>query len=200
MPPEPSEIIDLILRRRSIRKYTAEPVSRADITRLLQAAMAAPSASNRRPWEFVVVTDPSRLQRLRQGLVLGHYDAPAAIVVCGNKRRALPAFAQAFWIQDCSAAAQNILLAATGLGLGAVWVGVHPIGPFVYHVAKSLGLPRYVTPLGVIYVGHPAESKQPRTQYDQARVHWETYEPEISDSPDLQDKAGLKESNLADGR
>jgi len=169
------EIIDLIFRRRSIRKYTAEPVSQEQLVRLLQAAMAAPSASNRRPWEFVVVTDPERLRQLRRGLVLGHYNAPAAIVICGDKRRALPAFAQGFWVQDCSAAAQNILLAATGLGLGAVWIGVYPIGPFVQHVSRSVGLPRHVTPLGVIYVGHPAEDKEPRTQYDADRVHWQTF-------------------------
>jgi nitroreductase len=178
--------IDLILRRRSIRKYSAEPVSHEDLTQLLRAAMAAPSASNRRPWEFVVVTERERLQRLRQGLVLGHYDAPAAIIVCGNKRRALPLVAQGFWIQDCSAAAQNILLAATGRGLGAVWIGVYPIAPFVHHVARSVGLPRYVTPLGVIYVGHPAEHKEPRTQYDQSRVHWQIYESRGPDTTEVE--------------
>jgi nitroreductase len=200
MSHERAAIIETILHRRSIRKYAAEPVSHDDITQLLQAAMAAPSASNRQPWEFVVVTDPARLQKLRQGLVLGHYNAPVAIVVCGNKRRALPAFAQAFWIQDCSAAAQNIMLAATGLGLGSVWVGVHPIGPLVYHVARSLRLPRYVTPLGVIYIGHPAETKPPRTQYDQARIHWDVYDAERLDDDDKRNAVGLEESNLPNGR
>jgi len=199
MSQEQPGIIDLILRRRSIRKYTAEPVSREEIGELLRAAMAAPSASNRKPWEFVVVTEPARLQRLRRGLVLGHYDAPAAIVVCGNKRRALPAFAQGFWIQDCSAAAQNILLAATGLGLGSVWIGVHPIGPLMQHVARAVGLPRHVTPLGVIYIGRPAESKEPRTQYDESRVHWETFGSRGSDSAELRNRAGPEESNRPDG-
>lgn len=171
-----SHILDHILARRSIRRYTADPVAEDDLVALLRAAMAAPSASNRQPWEFVVVTDPAVLQRLRNHLVLGRYNAPTAIVVCGNTRRALPKCAgNTFWIQDCSAAAQNILLAATGLGLGSVWIGVHPVAPFVFAVRRVLKLPRHVVPLGVIYVGHPAETKEPRTRFDEDKVHWQTY-------------------------
>jgi len=170
-----SDIMTHILSRRSIRKYTNEPVSREDILRLLQAAMAAPSATNRKPWEFVVVTEPEVLESLRRVLPFGRYNAPAAIIVCGNMGRALPWPARDFWIQDCSAATENILLAATGLGLGAVWVGVHPIGLLVKAVSRVLSLPKGVIPLGVVYVGHPAEAKAPRTQYDEKRVHWQKY-------------------------
>lgn len=170
-----SGIIEHILARRSVRKYTAEPVSQENILELLQAAMAAPSASNRRPWEFVVVTDEQLLARLRAGLVFGRYAAPMAIAVCGNMKRALPWPATDFWIEDCSAATQNLLLAATGLGLGAVWVGVYPLGPFVRHVSKALALPKHVTPLGVVYVGHPLVDREPRTQYDEHQVHWQQY-------------------------
>jgi nitroreductase len=92
------------------------------------------------------------------------------------------------------------LLAATGLGLGAVWIGVHPIGPFVLHVSRSVGLPKHVTPLGVIYVGHPAESKDPRTQYDPTRVHWQTYQSKGADTTDLSNKVELEESNSPYGR
>ncbi|MBC7236824.1 MAG: nitroreductase family protein, partial [Chloroflexi bacterium] len=165
------EILEHIMARRSIRKFTPEPVPAEMVTALLQAAMAAPSASNRKPWEFLVVTDPDLLRGLRQRLVFGRYEAPLAIVVCGNLRRAWPGPPRDFWIQDCSAATQNILLTAAGRGLGAVWVGVHPIAPFVRAVSGLLGLPKHVIPLGVVYVGWPEQHKPPRTQYDPARVH-----------------------------
>ncbi len=170
-----SEIMEHILARRSIRKYSPEPVSQEDILKLLQAAMAAPSANNRRPWEFVAVTDEEILARLRSGLIFGRYVAPLAIVVCGNMKRALPWPARDFWIEDCSAATQNLLLAATGLGLGSVWVGVYPLGPFMKHVSKSLALPKHVIPLGLVHVGHPEVTREPRTQYDEHQVHWQQY-------------------------
>jgi nitroreductase len=172
-----TDIMTYILGRRSIRKFTPEPVSPEDILKLLQAGMAAPSASNRKPWEFVVVTDEAVLNKLRSGLVFGRYAAPLAISVLGNLKRAYPGFAQAFWIEDCSAATENILLAASGLGLGAVWIGVHPVAPFIKHVARTLNLPENVVPLNVILVGHPAETKEPRTQHEEQRVFWQEYEP-----------------------
>ncbi len=172
-----SDILAHIFARRSIRRYTAEPVSPEALGALLQAAMAAPSASNRKPWEFVVVTEAEQLAALRGKLVFGRYSAPAAIVVCGNMRIAYPGVGRDFWIEDCSAAMQNILLAATGLGLGSVWVGVYPIKPMITAVARVLNLPEHVLPLGVAWVGHPAEAKPPRTQYDERRVHWQEYEP-----------------------
>lgn len=170
-----SGIMDHLLARRSIRRYTDEPVSVEDIHHLLEAAMAAPTASNRRPWAFVVVTDPEVLARLRGGLLFGRYNAPLSIVVCGDMRRAWPGPGRDFWVQDCSAATQNILLAATGLGLGAVWIGVHPIAPLRWHVARVLGLPKRLRPLAVVHIGHPAMTKPPRTQYDEAAVHWQRY-------------------------
>ncbi len=178
-----SEIMDHILARRSIRRFTDEPVSPDDIRRLLEAAMAAPTASNRRPWAFMVITDPDVLNRLRVGLVLGRYRAPLSIVVCGDMHRAWPGPGRDFWVQDCSAATQNILLAATGLSLGAVWIGVHPIAPFRWHVARVLGLPRHLRPLAVVHVGHPAESKPARTQYDERAVHWQRYAAHVQESP-----------------
>jgi nitroreductase len=170
-----SDILQHILARRSIRKFTAEAVSDEDILRLLQAAMAAPSASNRKPWEFVVVTDPEVRQKLRNVLVLGRYAAPLGIAVCGNLRRAYPWPVQDFWIEDCSAAMQNILLTATGLGLGCVWIGVHPVKPLELAVRSVLALPKHVVPLGVTWIGHPAETKPPRTQYDEQAVFWQQY-------------------------
>lgn len=184
-----SDIMTHILARRSIRRYTDEPVSREQILELLRAGMAAPSASNRKPWEFVVVTDAELLKKLRVGLIFGRYNAPVSIVVCGNMKRALPSFGRDFWIEDCSAATENILLAASGLGLGAVWVGVYPIGPLVRFVSHLLALPEHVIPLCVIHVGHPAESKEPRTQYEEERVFWQCYEPRKMHKPEPKPKS-----------
>lgn len=179
-----SGILEHILARRSIRRFTSEPVSAGDIRSLLDAAMAAPSASNRRPWAFIVVTDPEVLASLRRGLVMGRYGAPLSIIVCGNMRRAWPGPGRDFWMQDCAAATQNILLAATGMGLGAVWIGVHPIAPFRWHVAHVLHLPKWMRPLAVVHIGHPDESKAPRTQYDESAVHWQRFDGSGShDSP-----------------
>lgn len=169
------EALDFIFKRRSIRKYTDQPVEPEKLDLLLQAAMAAPSAMNCKPWEFVVVTDPGRLTQFRKRLVFGDRNAPAAIVVCGNPRLSVNPAARLFWVQDCSAATENLLVAAAGLGLGTVWVGVHPVAEFVRVVRQIAGLPKHVTPLGLVYVGYPAEEKPARTQYDAGRVHRETY-------------------------
>ncbi|MBN2388845.1 MAG: nitroreductase family protein [Anaerolineales bacterium] len=168
-------ILATIFRRRSIRHYRDQPVEAEKLDLLLQAGMAAPSAMNCKPWEFVVVTDPERLAQFRKRLIFGNRNAPVAIVVCGNPRLSPNPAARLFWVQDCSAAAENILIAAVSLGLGTVWVGVHPVGEFVRIVRQVTGLPRHVTPLGLIYVGYPDEEKPARTQYDAKRVHRDTY-------------------------
>ena len=170
-----NSILETIFQRRSIRKYSDQPVEPEKLDLLLQAAMAAPSAMNCQPWEFVVVTDPEKLALFRKRLIFGNRNAPAAIVVCGNPRLSANPTARLFWVQDCSAAAENILLAAVGMGLGAVWVGVHPVGEFVRVVRQVAGLPRHVKPLGLIYVGYPAEHKEARTRYQAKRVHREIY-------------------------
>ena len=162
------KLIKTIFSRRSIRKYTPEPVGEEDIKTLLEAAMAAPSASNRKPWHFVVVTDRGTLDRLaedhRYGKML--FQAPLCISVCGDRKAS-----ERFWVQDCSAATENLLLAATALGLGAVWLGVHPSGERVKAISEILGIPETMAPLNLISIGHPAEEKEPRTQYDESRVH-----------------------------
>lgn len=147
---------------------------------LLRAATegsAAPTAANSQPWEFVVVTEPERLARLREKLLFGRYNAPAAIVVCANQRVANNSAAQHYWVQDCSAATENVLLGPVALGLGAVWIGVHPIPGVARAVSVVLGIPDEVAPLGVVYVGYPAEEKPPSERYDERRVYWEEYEP-----------------------
>lgn len=170
-----TDFLEIIFQRRSIRKFTAEPVSEADLTRLLEAAMAAPTAMNTQPWEFVVVTDAIVLQKLKNVSFFGKYNNPAAIVVCGNLRTEKIKAVERFWVQDCSAATENILLAATAVGLGSVWIGIYPLVSYVKRVSQILNLPEDITPLNLIYIGHPAEEKEPRTQYDVQKVHWQTY-------------------------
>jgi nitroreductase len=168
-------IIDTIYTRRSIRRYQEKPVEKEKIEWLLKAAMAAPSAMNIKPWEFVAVTDPDVMAKIRSSLMFAKFNAPAAIAVCGNTSFFKHANATRFWVQDCSAATQNILLAAVSLGLGTVWLGVHPVHVFTKRISEILALPKHVIPLNVIYVGYPAEEKPARTQYDERRVHWESY-------------------------
>jgi nitroreductase len=166
------ELIHTIFARRSIRRYTPEPVSEADVKTLLEAAMAAPSASNRKPWHFVVVTGRQTLDALAEAHPHGKmlFQATLCIAVCGD----LTTF-ERFWVQDCSAATENLLLAATALGLGAVWLGVYPREDRVVAVRQVLGMPETITPLNLVSIGHPAEEKEPRTQYDEARVHRERW-------------------------
>jgi len=162
------ELIKTIFARRSIRKYTDKPISEKDTKTLLEAAMAAPSSSDRKPWHFVVVTDRLILDNLARGHPYGKmlFEAPLCIAVCGDTT-----ISPGSWVQDCSAAAENLLLAATALGLGAVWLGVHPRESRIAPIKKMLGIPETVVPLNLISIGHPAEEKEPRTQYDEQRVH-----------------------------
>ncbi|MCW4052198.1 MAG: nitroreductase family protein [Candidatus Bathyarchaeota archaeon] len=164
--------IEMILSRRSIRKYTTELVNSDDVEKMLEAAMAAPSASNRKPWHFIIVADRKVLDNLARAHPYGKmlFEAPLCIVVCGDT-----SISERFWVQDCSAATENLLLAANALGLGAVWVGVFPREDRISPVRKVLKIPETIIPLNLIPIGHPAEEKEPRTQYDEKRVrneHW----------------------------
>jgi nitroreductase len=143
-------------------------VSEIDIQTMLEAAMAAPSASNRKPWHFVLVDDRDVLDRLAGAHPYAKmlYQAPLCIAVCGDAT-----ISDRYWVQDCSAATENLLLAATALGLGAVWLGVYPNADRVAAVAEILSLPPEAPPLNLISIGHPAEEKGARTQYDRTRVH-----------------------------
>ena len=166
------KLIDVIFARRSIREYTSEKVSEKDIKAMLEAAMAAPSASNLKPWHFIVVTDRQILDNLAKAHPHSKalVKASLCIVVCGDAK-----ISPLFWIHDCSAATENLLLALTALGLGAVWLGVHPSEERINAVRKVLGIPENVIPLNLIPIGHPAEQKEPRTQYDKLRVHREQW-------------------------
>jgi nitroreductase len=164
------DAIEVILTRRSIRQYTPEPVPDAVITDLLRAAMSAPSAANQQPWEFVVITD----RAIRDEIPRFHpyaamlRQAPVAILICGNLKRET---FKGYWVQDCSAATENLLLAAHAKGLGAVWVGIYPLEDRVARLQKLLGLPAHVIPLALVPIGYPAEHVPPADRYDASRVH-----------------------------
>jgi nitroreductase len=161
------ERLRIIFARRSIRQYTSQPVSEADITSLLQAGMAAPSAMNSKPWHLVVVTDKQPLRAMAAAppysRTLG--DAALVIVVCGD-----PSVSE-WWLQDCTLATENILIAAAGLGLGAVLLGCHGKAEREQPIRQALGIPERIGLASVLSIGHPAEEKEPRTQYNPARVH-----------------------------
>jgi nitroreductase len=169
------DIMQIIFSRRSIRKYQEREVEKEKLELLLKAAMAAPTACNNQPWEFVVVTEKERMDQFRKSMPFGKHNAPAAIVVCTNPTIGKSPACGNFWVQDCSAAVENILIAAVGLGLGTVWLGTYPIRLIMSTVSKIVGLPRLMKPLAVIYVGYPAEEKEARTQYEERRVHWQKY-------------------------
>ncbi|MBA4365469.1 MAG: nitroreductase family protein [Coprothermobacter sp.] len=162
--------MDTIRNRRSIRKYTAQPVPQELVTRLLEAAMSAPSAGNEQPWEFIVITDRELLQAITKVHPYSQMlrEAPLAIAVCGNlEREKYPGF----WVEDCSAATENILLEAEDIGLGGVWLGVYPHDERVKGLAELFGLPSSVIPLSIVALGYPAEKKPPAERFDPLRVH-----------------------------
>ena len=167
-------LIETIMTRTSIRAFADTPVADETIEQLLKAGMAAPSAVNKQPWAFVVITGRENLDRLREvhpnARMLA--SAQAAIAVCGDLTKALEGAGQDYWIQDASAATENILLAAHALGLGAVWTGVYPIAERVETISAVLELPSYIVPLCVIPIGYPAESPQPKDKWKPENVHY----------------------------
>lgn len=163
-----------ILERRSIRKYRDEPVSEEDLNDLMKAAMAAPSAGNEQPWEFIIVRDKKDLEAIAG---LSPYakmlpSAPAAIIVCGDTEKEQ---FKGFWVQDCSAAVENILIAAQHKGLGSVWLGIYPLEERVEGIKKIFELPDNIIPFAVLPIGHPAESKGPSDRFNSLRVHWDKW-------------------------
>ena len=165
------ELKEVLLKRRSIRKFKKDKIESEIINELLHAGMSGPSACNKCPWEFYVVKNEEVLLALRKSSLYSRMEAPLAIVVCGNLNRALPQQLAPFWIQDCSAATQNILLRVTDLGLGAVWCGVHPQKRVEEKVRKCLSIPENQIPLNIIWIGYPDEQVEPRDQFDEKRIH-----------------------------
>lgn len=164
------ETLEAIRLRRSVRKYTEQPVSEATLRCILEAAMNAPSAGNAQPWHFVVVRDKYVLQQASQvhqyvGMAA---HAPLAVLVCGDlAAERYPGY----WVQDCAAAVQNLLLAATDLGVGSVWTGIHPMEDRVSAYAKLFSLPTHIIPFALIVLGYPAEPPKPNNRFSPDKVH-----------------------------
>ena len=168
------DALTVIHSRKSVRKYLDKPVTKDQLEILLRAGMASPTAADKRPWAFVVVTERAMLDTLslstRGTKVLA--GAKAAIVVCGDTRKGLPS---EVWIQDCSAASENILLAAEAIGLGAVWTGIWLNVEPTKYVKRVLGLPSEVQPLNIISIGYPTGEEKPKDKWDPANIHWEKW-------------------------
>jgi len=164
------ETLEAIFTRRSIRSYTGQPVAPEHVELLLRAAMAAPSAGNQQAWEFVVVDDRHVLDAIPTVHPYAAMCSEAALViaVCADVTRERY---QGFWIQDCCAATQNLLLAAHDLGLGAVWLGIDPGGDRSRAIADLLQLPPAVQPLSLVAVGHPRQTREPEDRFQPARIH-----------------------------
>lgn len=168
--------LNYIFTRRSIRVYDTKDVADDLIHDILEAAMAAPSACAKDPWEFIVVRDAHMRAKIAEGLPHGRMvaDSPVAIIVCGNLQRAHDG-QWSYMFQDCSAAIQNLLLAVNTFGLGACWLGVHPREERIAHIRGLLNIPDHVVPIAAIAIGWPAETQEPRTRYRQEAVHSETW-------------------------
>ncbi len=167
--------IENIMTRTSVRQYQPErSVSRDTIDTLLRAAMSAPTAVNKQPWAFVVLDTREQLDSLAEVLpyakMLTH--APLAIVTCGDMSKAIEGEGRDFWIQDVSAATENLLLAAHAMGLGAVWTGVYPTTDRTQAVQERLGLPATVIPLAVVPIGYPATDNEPKDKYKPENIHF----------------------------
>lgn len=167
------DAIGVIMTRTSIRRYEPRPVEPGKVDTLLRAAMAAPSAGNKQPWAFVVLTDTALTDSIARhiGPARPLRGAPLAIVVCADTTRTFAGPAHDFWVQDASAATENMLLAAHVMGLGAVWLGVYPLKERTDFIGNMIGLPAHVLPLGIVAVGYPAESPAPKDKWRPEAVH-----------------------------
>lgn len=165
------EAYQAIISRRSIRKYIDKNVPDGYVEKLLKAAMAAPSAGNQQPWHFIIVTDREILNEIPKFHPYSQmlHKAPLAILVCADTDKETH---PGCWVEDCSAAIQNILLAAHDMGLGAVWLGIYPGENRTEAIKKLFGLPAGVMPLSLVAVGFPAEDKPPADRYNKERIHY----------------------------
>ncbi len=168
------DVLEALFTRRSIRRYTGEPISEEHLRLLLKAGFSAPSAHNRQPWHFVVVRNRYTLEEIARQHPYAKMlpQAGCGIIVCGDRSEEERL---GFLIEDCSAAIQNILLAAHGLGLGAVWCGLYPAEERAQVVAEVLNIPSGIIPVGLVVVGHGDEKKQGVDRFDEKRVHYDKW-------------------------
>jgi len=175
---ESKTAIDVIHQRSSIRSYQDRPVSKEILETLVRAGMAAPSAMNKQPWQFIIVDDKEILNALAKDIQTSKMvsEASAAILVCGDMQLAGEGWLQEYWIQDCSAASQNILLAITDLGLAGVWTSIYPATGRMEIVSNILQLPEHIIPLNIIPVGYPKGTPNIQDKWNSNKVHWNKFD------------------------
>lgn len=166
--------LETIFNRTSIRSYSDQKVEKDQIMTLLKAGMSAPSAVNKQPWEFIVIDDKDLMGKIgdefkNAGMVK---KASCAIIVCGDMNLTLGGDVQEFWVQDCSAATENILLAAHSMGLGAVWCGIYPGKERIEKLSNLLSLPENIIPLNIIPIGVRDKEQEPKDKWKEEKIHW----------------------------
>ena len=172
-----NDTLKTIFSRKSVRSYKSEPVPKEKLELLIRAGMAAPTAVDKRPWEFIVVTDRTVLKQLADALPFAKMadKAAAAIIVGGDVRRQWGGMDSDYWIMDCSTATENILIAAESMGLGAVWTAVYPEDSRIRTVRQTLGIPSHIVPLNLIPLGVPTGREKPKDKYDPKKIHWDKW-------------------------
>ena len=169
-------VLENIMTRTSIRQFTDQQIGKDTLENIVKAGMAAPSAINAQPWAFVIVTEKATLDSLNAVHPYANLKtATAAIIVCGNMEKAMDGEGREYWVQDCSAATENILLAAHAYGLGAVWCGVYPIQERVNAVKEVLGLPGHIVPLNIVTMGYPAINPEPKDKFKPENIHYQKW-------------------------
>ena len=165
---------DIILTRRSIRKYINKPIEKEVIEKLLEAAMYAPSAHNSQSWQFLVISDKEKLIAISKFHPYAKMliEAPLAILVCGDKKKEE---SDLYLSINCSAATQNILLSAHAMGLGSVWLGVFPKPERIIPLRNLFNLPDDIVPISLIAIGYPAEHKEKPQRFNEENIHYESF-------------------------
>jgi len=164
--------LEILFKRRSVRTYTDEPITEEDLHDMLEAAMSSPSAMAKDPWHFYVVRDQATRDKIADALPNGQMlrKAPLGIVIVGDIDKA-HSNALSYMLQDCSASIENLLLAASTLELGACWLGVHPREERIQRIKEIFNLAENMIPIAVVAIGHPERTPEPRTRYDEQKVH-----------------------------
>lgn len=184
-----SSTIEDIMTRTSVRAYSDREVKSEQIDTLLHAAMAAPTAGNKQPWRFVVIDDRAILDSIGENFntMTMAKQASVAVVMCGDVTATFDGEGQGYWIQDVSAASENLLLAAHAMGLGAVWCGIYPLMERVEQFSEMLHLPENIIPMGCICVGYPAGETTPKDKWKPEYIHYNNWENTEVENPSILD-------------
>ena len=168
------DALTAIKTRRSIRSFKDQDVPKQIVEELLRCAMHAPSAGGAAPWDFVVIKDKEILKQIGQINPYATFavKSPLSILVCGNlQREKFPNY----WIEDTSAAMENLLVAVNALGLGACWTGIYPMQDRVEAISKLIKLPETVIPMGLAVIGYPEKIPETKDRFDLDRVHYDIW-------------------------